>query len=110
MYIKHIHLQNIRSIADFTWECDENAYAGWHVLIGDNGSGKSSVLKAVALGLIGSSESLRLNPNWEEWLRVGETQGKVKLTLSFDKTLDLVSKSGRKIDNPVVELVLKITG
>ena len=30
----------------------EGTEAGWHVLIGENGSGKSTIVRATALGLL----------------------------------------------------------
>ena len=65
MYIKKVEITNIRSIDKFEMIFDNPA--GWHVLIGDNGSGKSSIVKAIALGLIGPSniQAVRLPlVNW----------------------------------------------
>ncbi len=50
MYIKKVVIENIRSISHFEMEFPKPA--GWHVLIGDNGSGKTSVLQAMALGIL----------------------------------------------------------
>jgi len=51
MYIKEIQIENIRSISKLTWTIPEDNAAGWHVVIGDNGSGKTSVMRALA-GLV----------------------------------------------------------
>jgi len=54
MHIKRIEITNIRNIEKLVWELpDGQDLAGWHVLIGDNGSGKTTILRAIALGLIG---------------------------------------------------------
>ncbi len=50
MYIKNITIINIRSIAHL--EMNFPKAAGWHVLIGDNGSGKSSVLKGIVMSML----------------------------------------------------------
>lgn len=83
MYIQKVEIKNIRSLTNFTWEVSaETSAAGWHVLIGDNGSGKSTVLRAMALALIGESQALRLNPDWQQWLRYGADAGTISLTLN----------------------------
>ena len=55
MYISKVTLKNIRGFTDLqfdlTW--DDGTYVGWTVFTGDNGSGKTSLLKAIAVGLIG---------------------------------------------------------
>ena len=52
MYIKRIEITNIRSIEHFEMTFAEGKEAGWHVLIGENGSGKSTIVRAAALGLL----------------------------------------------------------
>ena len=46
MYITSVKIENIRSVADF--RMDFKSPAGWHVLIGDNGSGKSTISKLIS--------------------------------------------------------------
>ena len=53
MYIKHLTIENLKSISKF--EMDFPKPAGWHVIIGDNGAGKTSVAQGIALGLNGFS-------------------------------------------------------
>jgi len=64
--------------------------AGWHVLIGDNGTGKSTIVRSIALALIGPEEIIAVRPNWDEWLSMNKTEGSIELTLlpnlDFDKS------------------------
>ncbi len=75
MYIQKILIENIRSISHFEMEFPKPA--GWHVLIGDNGSGKTTVLRAIAAPLI--IEVNRANPIMTEWLKIAEEQAIAKL-------------------------------
>jgi hypothetical protein len=96
MYLRRIHIRNIRSIAELTWELpDDHPGAGWHVVIGDNGSGKSSFLRSVALGLVGPTEAAGLREDWSEWLRSGCDEASVSLTVTRDDALDRFAQGSR---------------
>ena len=95
MYIKSVEISNIRSITHFKMDFPANTEAGWHVLIGDNGTGKSSILRAIALGLIGIDEISGIQPDWNDWLRWKQTEGDVKLEMIRNDNIDVQSgKSG----------------
>ena len=97
MYLERIEIQNVRSFENVVWDggfiLRKNG-AGWHVILGDNGSGKSSFIRAVALALVGPSEAKALRQDWNEWLRKGQQQGYVRLTLTGDWRYDTFSGSG----------------
>lgn len=90
MYLRKVHIENIRSIAELDWEIPEGQEAGWHVVIGDNGSGKTSVMRALSLALVGYSEALRLPQDWSNWLKHRESVGNIKLELIPDFKMDLL--------------------
>ncbi len=50
MHIKKVSIQNLRSIRHFEMEFEQPA--GWHVLIGDNGSGKTTILRGMAMAMM----------------------------------------------------------
>ncbi len=80
MHIRRIELENIRSIKHLVWELPkEQDGAGWHVILGDNGSGKTSLVRAVALCSIGPKEVYALKQPWYKWLRSSETHSLIKL-------------------------------
>ena len=87
MYIRSIKIKNIRSIKELRMDFEPEGCAGWHVLIGDNGSGKSSVAKAIALGLIGIEEAPALREEWNTWLRQKTKRGHVELSLLHDNNI-----------------------
>lgn len=94
MYLESIEIQNVRSVRRFVWKAPEKE-AGWHVIIGDNGSGKSSVLRAIALAIVGPSDAKALRQDWNIWLREGARRGSINLTLDYDKRFDKFSGKGR---------------
>ncbi|MCP3143041.1 AAA family ATPase [Pyxidicoccus xibeiensis] len=96
MYLKKAVLTNIRSIDALEWELPSSAatLAGWHVIIGDNGAGKSSVLRAIALALVGPQEAIALRQDWNEWLRWKAQFGSIQLTMDWDKSWDFFAGEG----------------
>jgi predicted ATPase len=94
MYIKKIYLQRIRKFHRFEWKLDmsDKELAGWHVFIGDNGSGKSTILKAIALVLVGEGEAQALRDYWQDWLPVNETAGYINLEFYWDNAYDEKAK------------------
>ncbi len=95
MYLQKIELQNIRSIEHLVWEIPREGAAGWHVIIGDNGAGKSTVLRAVALALVGPRDAPALRHDWNDWLRRGERLGNVVLNIGWDSHFDKFSRKGK---------------
>ncbi|MCC2668140.1 MAG: hypothetical protein K0Q72_611 [Armatimonadetes bacterium] len=84
MYIRRASLEQIRSIDAIEWEVAEGEEAGWHVILGDNGSGKSTFLRAIALALLGPREAEALRQDWGQWITRGETTAAVELDVSWD--------------------------
>lgn len=80
MYIHKIKIEKIRSVREFEMTFDKPA--GWHVLIGDNGAGKSTIIRSIALCLIGPEDVLSLRLNLNEWLSTNKEPGFIQLTLS----------------------------
>jgi len=96
MYLHKIKIENIRSIKKFELAFDPKESAGWHVVIGDNGAGKSSLVRAIALGLVGPTEAIALRQPWAEWLRNEESEGKIELQIGYDSKRDKLTGSGGK--------------
>lgn len=83
MYIKSLEIKNIRSIQKFKMEFENTA--GWHVLIGDNGAGKSTIIRSIALALIGPEEALGLRADWRDWLNRQANEGSILLCIESSK-------------------------
>jgi energy-coupling factor transporter ATP-binding protein EcfA2 len=94
MYIRRALIQNIRSIQEVDWSPRKEG-AGWHVVLGDNGSGKSSFLRALALALVGSKEAQAARQDWNAWLRTGATTGLARVEIVPNANYDFFSGKGR---------------
>lgn len=95
MYIKKIEFENLKSFRKFSWQLSATEDpAGWHVLLGDNGAGKSTFIKAVALALMGTDEANKTRQNFADWVRKGEDAAYIRLDISQDEEYDLWSGKG----------------
>jgi hypothetical protein len=85
MYIKRVVIENIRGFRQLDFDLEHGAgsknYAGWTVFTGDNGSGKTALLKAIALAVNGPDLSRALQPSFQGWVRQGAGVGTIAVTL-----------------------------
>lgn len=84
MYIDTIRLENIRGFREleFSFDRGQGQYAGWTVLTGDNGSGKSTVLRAIALMLAGPQAAAALQPGYAKWVRKNCKRSSIRLSIT----------------------------
>ena len=87
MYIRKITIKNIRSIEHFGMSFPAGEEAGWHVLIGDNGAGKSTFVQAVALSLIGNKFGA-LRTRFEQWINKDAERASIGNILAFNPEID----------------------
>jgi energy-coupling factor transporter ATP-binding protein EcfA2 len=73
MFLKRLTLQDIRSIAhlDLSFETEEGQVRKWTLILGENGAGKSTVLRAAALVTAGSEALPELLEQPDAWIRIG---------------------------------------
>jgi energy-coupling factor transporter ATP-binding protein EcfA2 len=98
MYISKVTLKNIRGFTDLQFDLarDDGTYAGWTVFTGDNGSGKTSLLKAIAVGLIGKDTARALQPSFHRWIRDGaDDESFIQLEIVRSPTDDVPVDAGR---------------
>ena len=72
--LRRLTLRNIGPFHELELELDR----GWNVLLGDNGVGKSNILRAIAAGLLGAGAE----PHAERLLKVGASAGEITLETS----------------------------
>lgn len=101
MHVRRLKIENIRSIRKFDLDLrDDETTAGWHVLLGDNGSGKSTVVRALALALMGEENALATRQDWSRWCAAGSRAGRIRVQLSAHGR-DRWSGRGRPSEQPV---------
>jgi len=74
MYIKSINLNNIKGFNNLflDFERPGKKFSGWTVLVGGNASGKSTILKSIALAVSGPDTGLQLmSLDTSGWVRQG---------------------------------------
>jgi energy-coupling factor transporter ATP-binding protein EcfA2 len=84
--LKSIRLRNIGPISDMSLSFDPK----WTVLLGNNGSGKSTIIRAIALVLCG--EDSRARAMAERLLRSGESTGEIELVVGDQSYLVKLSR------------------
>ena len=101
MHVQRLTIENIRSIRKLDLVLKRSETAGWHVLLGDNGSGKSTVVRALALALMGQSNAHAARQDWSCWLSEDCDSGYVSAVLTAHDEDNWVG-SGRKAKSPIL--------
>ncbi len=97
MHLVKIELENIKSLTSFKWELKPTeARAGWHVFLGDNGAGKSSLLKSVAMAMLTLDNIPRAS--LVGMLQEGKAQAKIATTAKVNEEWD--SWNGKRLKDP----------
>jgi hypothetical protein len=93
MYVKSVTLEGIKKFKnlEFDFKRPDGGYAGWTVFLGGNASGKSTILKSIALALAGPDAGRLLlgSPtDWVGWIRKDERSAEARAILSWDQSFD----------------------
>lgn len=92
MHIRRLTIRNIRALSELDLSLREDECAGWHVLLGENGSGKSSCIRALATVLMGAVNAHASRQDWSNWLRDGQQTGSVEVRITHHGTDRWVEK------------------
>lgn len=97
MYIKSLHLENVRSFTDLQFDLERpgGGFAGWTVFVGGNSSGKSTILRSAALALIGPEAGGRLTGSPSGWIHKGQSKASAVLKIKWDREHDRFKQTGK---------------
>ncbi len=107
MRIRRVVIANIKSISELDWK-PTDPRAGWHVVLGNNGAGKSSFLRCVALAIIGPREIQGARLQWRTWLPPDTKEGDVSIEILPDGNYDQFSGKGRRGETRFVSAAVTI--
>lgn len=93
MYISRVKLENVRGFSkprsvDLTLTRPDGSHAGWTVLAGRNGSGKTSLLRAIALAVGGPDVALKLVQDFRNWITADQQEASAEVYVQPDFDLD----------------------
>ncbi len=96
MYVKSLHFENLRGFQQlkFDLERPDGSYAGWTVFVGGNSSGKSTILRGIALALMGPESGGRLMGSTAGWISKGQVKASSIVSLRWDRSLDRFKSGG----------------
>lgn len=87
MYIRRLHIQHMKRIADLTLEFEhEGKPRMWTVLIGENGTAKTTILQAIALAAAGGRQVNTLAKPIVKHLRDRRGEAEMAIEAWFDFT------------------------
>lgn len=94
MHVLSVEIENFRSVERLAWEVGPAEAAGFHVVLGNNGAGKTTFLRSIALALVGPENLYGLRQSGDDWLRRGTDQGTVRVRFSRHEDVDRFSSAG----------------
>ena len=96
MYVKSVVIESVKSFdkVEFDFERPDKSFAGWTVFVGGNSSGKSTILRSIALALLGPSEGRQLMGTTSGWIKDGKLKASVTAQLNWDDTYDTFKEKG----------------
>jgi predicted ATPase len=89
--VDRVVIRNIRGIEELEFDAAPPATerAPWLMLLGENGTGKSTILQSVALALMGDARRARLKLEPSDYLRTGERRGSIEVYLGDERPVRL---------------------
>ncbi len=96
MYVKSVHLENVKGFKNLQldFERPDHTFRGWTVFLGGNASGKSTLLKAMALAMLGPDAGRQLLGSPAGWISLKEARAEVRVKLCLDKKADFFKSGG----------------
>ncbi len=100
MYVQSLHLENIKAFdkldIEFTHQRDYgSSYAGLNVFVGGNSSGKSTLLKSMAMAISGPTVANQQLITPAGWIYRGAKRGVIELKVHWDPVYDSLRGGGK---------------
>jgi predicted ATPase len=102
MHLLRLKVRNVRSISELELKFDPKHAAGWHVLLGDNGAGKSTIIRSIALALVGPKEAAALRQVWAKWLNHDAPEAQIEASIHADTKFDTWTGKGNTSTKDIV--------
>lgn len=102
MWVHQLKIENLKSFlgppndVDLDFERPDGRLAGWTVVAGRNGAGKSSFLQAIAVSLAGPETARTLQESWSGWIRSGQRSAIVATRIRYSPEHDRFVETGRR--------------
>jgi hypothetical protein len=91
MHLRRIRIENVRSIRELEWEFEAGKEPGWHVVLGNNSTGKTAVLQAIAYCITACEQPGRPS---SRSVRRGAKQAEVELQTTDNSLFRLAFSTG----------------
>lgn len=101
MHLKRVVLENIKGFGKAELDlCPEGSeYPGWAVVTGDNGSGKTALLRAIVFAIVGPTDARQLLPDLRGWVSFGKKRGTISVEIRPDNEVDKTEKGGYPVQS-----------
>src|SRR5260370_40573339 len=107
MYLNRVVLQNIKGFSekcDLDFQSDDDRYPGWSVITGDNGSGKTAILKAIAIAILGPDQIRGLIPDFSGWVTGGAETCSISIEIKPNHDHEIIQRGGIPVHRVWVEV------
>jgi len=97
VYLERVVLSNIKGFdrAELDFSPSGASHEGWSVVTGDNGSGKTALLRAIALAILGPEQSrVLVQDDLSGWVSDGEDRGTISVEIKPAHEWDRTQKGG----------------
>jgi predicted ATPase len=81
MFLRRLRLSNLRSIEtlELDFRTPKGGSRAWTYVLGENGTGKSSVLRSIALVMAGGEAAYELVGEPDDWIRQGKSEALIEV-------------------------------
>jgi len=101
MYLRKLIIEDIRALSNISMEFEKGKENGWHVILGSNGAGKSSLIKSFALLAMGEREAYAARQDFNLWIKNDKNQSSISGVFSMDIDYDFMSGVGQPPSKPI---------